>query len=441
MYPPSMSSVPPGAPVPESLRRTLSLFDIAALGVNGVIGTGIFFLPGKVAAMLGPAAVVTFLISAVLCSLLVLCFAEVASRFSATGGPMLYAEAAFGRTAGFAVGWLSWLTRMVAWAALVNGLFTAGVTLLPAVEPYRTTFLAVTITALTGVNVVGVALGSRITNVFTVAKMLPILVLIAAGVFRIRTDLFTPFAPHGYGELGAATLVILFAFVGFEVLSIPAGEMRDPTGSLPRALILVMAIVTVTYLLLWAVCAGTLPELAGAGSPVADAAVVVLGPVGGTMIAAGIFVSVLGVNSASALVAPRSLYALARGGMLPRFLAQVHPRTQTPVPAIIVTSGLTLLLAVTGSFVELAAMSMVARMAQYYATCGALLRLRATRPDEAPAFRAPAGGAVSVLAMLVCTWLLVESDLRHLLWGTVAVLAGLALYLPMRRRTRSPEGG
>jgi amino acid transporter len=243
-----------------------------------------------------------------------------------------------------------------------------------------------------------------------------------------------PFAPHGYGDIGGATLVILFAFVGFEVVSVPAGEMRDPVRSLPRALILVMAMVTVIYLLLWAVCAGTLPELAGAENPVADAANVILGPLGGTMIAAGIFVSVLGVNSASALVAPRCLYAVARDGMLPGFLAFVHPRTRTPVAAIAGTAALTLLLALSGSFVQLAVMSMVARMAQYLATCGALLRLRATRPDDPPGFRAPAGPAVAILAMLLCAWLLAESDPRHLMWGAVAVVAGLALHLPFRRR-------
>lgn len=430
-----------GDPAPEPLRRSLRLSDIAALGVNGVIGTGIFFLPGKVAAMLGPAAVLTFLVSAILCSLLVLCFAEMASRFSATGGPMLYAEAAFGRTAGFVVGWLSWLTRVIAWAALANGLFTAAVTLSPAVDPYRVAVIVTTIVALAVINAIGVAFGSRVTNLFTIAKMLPIVVLIVAGLPHVRGDLFTPFAPHGFGEIGAATLVILFAFVGFEVLCIPAGEMRDPTRALPRALVLVMTIVIVTYLLLWTVCAGTLPGLAGTVSPVADAAVVVLGPIGGTMIAAGILVSVLGVNAASALIAPRALYALARDGLLPGFLARVHPRTQTPIVAIVVTSGLTLLLALTGSFVELAVMSMVARIAQYYATCGALIRLRAVRPEAAPAFRAPAGRAVAVLAILVCTWLLAESDPRHLAWGAVAIVAGLALHLPLRRRIRALDAG
>ncbi len=436
-----MSVVAAGPALPsEPLRRSLKLFDIVALGVNSVIGTGIFFLPGKVAAMMGPAALLTFLISAVLCSLLILCFAELASRFTATGGPMRYAEAAFGRTAGFVVGWLSWLTRLIAWAALVNGLFTAAVTLFPAVEPHRVAFLVAAVVALAGVNVIGVALGSRITNVITIAKLLPILVLIVVGIFQIRGDLFVPFAPQGFGELGPATMVILFAFVGFEVLTIPAGEMREPKRALPRALILVMSVVTVTYLLLWVVCAGTLPQLAGAANPVADAAVVILGPIGGTMIAAGIFISVLGVNAASALIAPRALYALARDGMLPRFLARVHPRTGTPVVAIVVTSGLALLLAVSGSFVELALMSMVARMAQYYATCGALIRLRATRPDEAPEFRAPAGRAVAVLAMLVCTWLLVEADPRHLAWGAVAIVSGLGLHFIVRAFSPPPGG-
>jgi amino acid transporter len=120
--------------------------------------------------------------------------------------------------------------------------------------------------------------------------------------------------------------------------------------------------------------------------------------------------------------------------MLPGFLAFVHPRTRTPVAAIAVTAALTLLLALSGSFVQLAVMSMVARMAQYLATCGALLRLRATRPDDPPGFRAPAGPAVAILAMLLCAWLLAESDPRHLMWGAVAVVAGLALPLPFRRR-------
>jgi amino acid transporter len=423
----------PEAP-PETLRRSLRLVDVAALGVNGVIGTGIFFLPGKVAAMLGPAAVVTFVISAVMCGLLVFCFAEVPSRFRTTGGPMLYAEAAFGRTTGFVVGWLGWPARLASGGALANALFIAAVTLFPAVQDHRTLFLIAAIAVFAGVNAAGVALGAGVTNFFTAAKLLPILLLIGVGVFHIRGELFLPFAPHGFGETGAATLIILYAFVGFETLTVPAGEMRDPVRTIPRALLLVMGLVTIVYLLIWVVCAGVLPGLAGADNPVADAAAVILGPVGGTIVAAGIFISVLGVNAGLALVAPRYLYALSHEGMLPAQLGRVHPRTRTPVTAIAVTATLILALALTGSFAELAMMSIAARLAEYVATSAAMLRFRATRPNEPPAFRAPAGPIVAVLAIGLSLWLLVQSNPVRLAWGGVAIAVGLALHLPLRRR-------
>lgn len=425
---------------PQGLRRSLGLLDVAALGINGVIGTGIFFLPGKVAAMLGPAALLTFLISALLCGLLVLCFAEMGSRFRATGGPMIYAEAAFGRTTGFAVGWLMWLKSVASWGALLNGLFTAAIAVVPAVEGYRLFFLGTSMAMFVGANVIGVTLASRMSNFFTVAKLLPILALIAAGIFRLNGGLFVPFAPHGLSNVGPATLVILYAFVGFETLTVPAGEMRDPARSVPRALFLVMGTATAVYLLLWAVCAGTLPDLAGAESPVADAAAILFGPVGGTLIALAIFVSVLGINAASALVTPRSLYALAHEGMLPAFLARVHPRSRTPIAAILVTAAITWVLAITGSFVELAVLSIAARLVSYVATCAAMLWFRARRPNESPAFRAPAGVAVAVLAIAICGWLIAESEPSHLVGGAVAVAVGLALHLPLRRRVGSePE--
>jgi amino acid transporter len=190
--------------------------------------------------MLGSAALVTFLISAVPCGLLVLCFAEMGSRFRTTGGPMIYAEAAFGRTTGFAIGWVFWLKSVTSWGALLNGLYTAAGTLIAVVHDHRVLFLVAAMVALAGANVAGVALGARISNFFTVAKLLPIVALIGAGLFRLHGDLFVPFAPHGFANVGPATMVILYAFVGFGSLTIPTGEMRDPARSVPRALLVVM---------------------------------------------------------------------------------------------------------------------------------------------------------------------------------------------------------
>jgi amino acid transporter len=425
---------------PESLKRSLGLVDVVAIGLNGVIGTGIFFLPGMVAGMMGPASVITFLISAFLCTLLVLCFAEVGSRFSGTGGPMLYSHVAFGEASGFMVGWLTWIVRITAWGALSNGLVTAMGTLVPAALDHRSLIIVVLIATLSGINIIGVTMGARVTNFFTAAKLIPLAFFVAIGVFHIRGEFFAPLAPHGFTEVGPATLIILYAFVGFEVLTIPAGEMRDPQRSVPRALLLVMSSVTVLYLLVWAVCTGSLATLAGSENPVAEAAMGFMGPRGGGLIAFGIFLSVLGINAGSALVSPRCLYALAHEGYIPRPIGWVHPGTRTPVAAILITGAVTLVIALSGSYVELAVISVVARFAQYIPTSLAVLYFRWKRPDEEPGFRIPGGPTVPVLAVLLSIWLLIESEPRQLLWGLVALVAGLVVYLPTRILRRRAAG-
>jgi amino acid transporter len=410
--------------------------DVVAIGLNGVIGTGIFLVPGSAAAMMGPASIFTFLISALLCTLVVLCFAEAGSRFRGTGGPMLYSQAAFGELPGFLVGWFTWVTRITAWGALANGLVTATAALVPAAHDFRILIITVLLAALTAVNIAGVTMGARVLNVFTVAKFVPIVLFIAIGVFHIRGDFFTPFAPLGYSDLAPATIIILWAFVGFEVLTVPAGEMRHPRRSVPRALILTMSIVTVVYLLIWAVCTGTLPTLAGSENPVAEAAMEFMGPRGGGLIAFGILLSVLGINAGSALVAPRCLYALAHEGHIPRRVAWVHPTRRTPVVAIVVTSAVALVVSLSGSYVELAVVSVVARFAQYIPTCLAVLYFRAKRPDEEPGFRVPWGPTVPVLAVVLCVWLLIETEWSRLFWGLVGLAAGLVIYVLMRLARR-----
>ena len=423
---------------PEPLNRSLGLWDVVAIGINGVIGTGIFLLPGSVAAMMGPAALVTYLISALLCTFVVLCFAEVGSRFRGTGGPMLYTQSAFGELPGFLVGWFIWLTRITAWGALANGMVAAATALWPAAHDYRVAIIVVLISALAATNIAGVSVGARVTNFFTGAKLLPIGIFLAIGLFHIRRDLFTPFSPVGFGEIAPTTMVILWAFVGFEILTVPAGEMRNPRRSVPRALVLTMLTVSAVYLLIWAVCTGTLPTLAGSENPVAESAIEFLGPRGGALIAFGILLSVLGINAGNALVAPRALYALAHKGFLPRRLAWVHPGRKTPVVSILVTSGATLALALSGSYIELAVVSVVARFAQYIPTCLAVLYFRKKLPDDPPGFRVGGGPIVPVLAVALCFWLLIESEPRRLLWGFAGLVAGLFIYGIMRFvRTRA----
>ena len=420
------------------LRRALRLRDAVAIGINAVIGTGIFFLPGLAAAQLGPAALLTFVISAVLCSLVVLCYAEAGARFRRTGGSMLFAREAFGDFAGFSVGWLVIAAGMVGWAAVSNAMVAALAVMVPGAEDFRALILCVLYAALAGANMRGVRLGAGIGNFFTVAKLLPILLFIGVGLFHIDASLYTPFAPHGLGSLGSGTLVIFFAFVGFEVVALPAGELTSPRTMIPRALLLSMGLVLVVYLLIWAVCAGTLETLAGSKTPVQDAALGFLGPTGWWILSIGIVCSVLGVNANAALAGPRSLYAFAEARHVPAVFRRVHARTRAPVPAILAYSGLSLAAALTGNFAQLAVITVSARLVQYISTCLAVLVLRRRRPEEGIPFRIPGGPVVPVCALGLCGWLFSQTDRAHLQLGLTVLGVGVAVYVARRFLRRRP---
>lgn len=419
-------------PEGEALQRHMRFVDVYALAVGSVIGSGIFFLPGTAAAAMGPAAVLALFIGGVLAGILSLCYAEAASRFHGTGGAMRYAQAAFGDTLAFEVGWATWISRVVSWAALISGFVTTLADLWPAAADLRTLLCIGLVVTLTAINLSGVRMSGRINTVLTALKVIPLVAFVVIGVFHIDGAHFTPFAPHGYEPLGATTVTLLFAYVGFEGMVIPAAEMDDPRRNIPRCLMFGMLTVLVLYGAIWAVCTGTLPGLAGAESPVGSAAETFMGPLGAILIKVGIVVSLLGINAFMALVTPRALYALSYERLLPPWFGRVDGR-HVPARAILVTSAVALTLALNGTFERLAVISVVARIAQYVPTCLSVLRLRG-RPDVPPAtFRVPGGPALPLVAVVVCGWLSWETPRDRLLWGAVAVLAGFVVFLPWIR--------
>lgn len=417
----------------SGLRRSLSLIDVVALGLNGVIGSGIFFLPGLAAGLIGPASILTMGFAAVLAFLIALCFAEVGARFHGTGGAYLYALEVHGDAVGFFIGWINCGITVVAWAALINVFADAVGHFWPALEggATRAVFIVAVMLVLTLVNLRGAKLGAQVANVFTAAKLIPLVAFIAIGAVFVDGARFTPFAPGGYGNFFDATLLIFYAFVGFEALVVPAGEMTNPQRMVPLSLLIVLALVTAVYLLVQVVATGTLAELAGHTNPVAAASEAFLGPVGGTLIAAGIVISIAGVNAGSALVGPRRLYALAENGHLPAALASTNTRG---VPAISVwlVFGLSAVVALSGSFKDLALISVVGRFAQYISTAVAalVLRVRDRRaPPEPGRFTLPLGPVIPAIAIILSVLVLSQSDPRRLLIGAVAVASGLPVYL------------
>ena len=417
----------------EGLKRSLSLPDVVALGLNGVIGSGIFLLPGLAADKMGPASLVVVLFGGLLCFLIALCFAEAGSHFSGTGGPYLYAREAFGDFVAFEVGWMTWCVRIVSWAALANAFAIAIAHFVPAAgEGYgQQATAAALIIVLSTINLFGAKAGAAITTFFTVAKLIPLLVFAGVGLFFIDGARFEPFAPHGYDGFVDTAVVLLYAFVGFEVLAVPAGEMKNPQRSVPIALVLVLTVATVLYLIIVSVSIGTLDGIAGHPNPVAAASETFLGTTGATLIASGIAISIFGVNAGSALISPRCLFALAENGQVPKVLGIIHPRYKTPWVANEVTAVMALVLAVSGSFKVLAVISVIARFAQYIPTCIAVLVLRKKRGRAS--FTLPGGPTIPIVATLLSVGLLVQSDVDKLLAGLAAAAIGVPFFFLGRR--------
>ncbi len=415
------------APSPLAPLRRLGLVDLLALGVNAVVGAGVFLMPGLLAEKLGPAAVVATLAAGLCAFVLALSTAEAASRFDDTGGPYLYAREAFGPGPGFLVGWVVSWTGLVAWAALLASFATALSFFLPAATGGWPR--AVAILGLAGLlgllNVLGIHRGALVSNLASVAKLGVLVVFLLAGLPAGELARFEPFAPHGFALLPEATLLMLYAYVGFENLIVPAGEMKAPRRHLPVALCAVMGTVLLLYLGVQIVSTATLPDLAGHANPVAEAARAFLGPAGGTLIGVGVLVSILGVNAASAIVAPRRFHAMASKGELPAWLARLHPERATPWAAIAFTYTLAAALALSGSFRQLAVVTVVSRLLQYAATCLAVLALR--RRGPAP-FRLPGGALLPVLGLAVCLGLATAAGRRELLAAALVVGSGLAVW-------------
>jgi amino acid transporter len=429
--------------VPTGLVRAIRKWDLVGLGINFIVGAGIFGLPAQVFSRAGSLSLIAYAVCAAAVILIVLCFAEVGSRFSRTGGPYLYAREAFGPLIGFEAGWLRWLAGVASFAANVNLLVDYLSYLWPAgAGVWRMLMIALTSIAFTTVNVVGTRDTARISNLFAVAKLLPLILFIAIGLFFLTPANFLIAPSPGYRSFSTSVLVLVYAFVGFETLSVPAGETRHPQRSLPFALLTTIGFVTVLYLLIQIVCVGTLPDLAKSARPLTDAASAFLGAAGGIGITVAAAVSIAGNLNAQMLGTSRVLFAMAERNDLPGGLAAVHRRFHTPFVSILVTASLMLGLALSGTFGQLATMSVLVRLGMYAATCAALPILRRRSGMPAPAFKAPFGPAVAVGGVAVCVWMASNSTRREGLMAAIAAAGGLLVFLLFalaKRRFKEPR--
>jgi APA family basic amino acid/polyamine antiporter len=426
-------------PTQEGLVRGISRWSLIAVAINGIIGAGIFGIPSKVFAQTGAYSLLAFVACALVVVLIILCFAEVGSRFSATCGPYLYAREAFGAAVGFEVGWLLWLARLTAFAANCNLLVDYVGFFWPTATAayYREAIIVMVVALLATVNLIGVRDTALVSNLFTVGKLIPMVLFIAVGLFFINPGSYSFAEAPGYGAFSQSVLLLIYAFTGFEMAVIPAGEIRDPRRNLPLAILSAIAVVALLYIGIQVVCIGTLPGLATSQRPIADAAALFMGRAGAALIAAGVIVSIIGNLNVLILAGSRLPFAMAEGGELPRWLASTHRRFRTPHPAIWITVVVMLGLTLWSTFGTQVKISAITRLLSYSVTCAALIALR-RRSDAPPAlFKAPAGVAVALASLLLAVWLLSNSTWPDARDTAIAVALGLAIFFASRAMKRA----
>ncbi len=412
----------------SKLKREIGIIGASFIALNGIIGAGIFAMPQALVDGAGAASPYLILVFGAPMILIAMAFGALASRSDQTGGPVAYASAAFGRATGFGVGWLYYLARLAAMAANTNAFMTYAAVFAPGADQgfARVVAIATIVLALTALNVVGVRGAVRALNLVTLVKLLPLAALVVGGLVLFAEHIPTPQAPENSAAVGGVSLLLLYAFVGFEMATLTAGETSNARRALPRALVGAIVAMTLLYFLVQlayvAIMQGRTPE----GAPLAAAAEVLAGSWGAQAMAAAAMVSIGGNLLASSIVTPRLTFAMADEGALPRWFAGVNARFATPANSILAFGLIVAVLAASSAFVWLAVMSALARMFVYLACMGALVKRLRIDGARLLLYAAP------VLGAGLCAWAIAQAklDAWAFLGGFAAV--GAAIYAATR---------
>ncbi|MDA0313979.1 MAG: APC family permease [Bacteroidetes bacterium] len=422
----------------EKLPRNLGLWGIWMLVVNGLIGAGIFGLPSGAAALAGQYSILVYAFCALLILPIILCFAELGSYFRGTGGPIRYGTLAFGPFIGFQGGWLYYLARLIS--------FSANTVLLTDSIAYfidgagtgtgRIISLAVICVGLSVINVLGSIESIRSMTLFTVIKFAVLILLPLGGFILLGSEVIPSFESSipASENLGAAALLLIYAFVGFEGAVVPAGEAKRPERDMPLGLLLGLAVVAVLYMVIQLVSQAALPDLANSKTPLLDVSASLFGPIGAIVLMIGVAASVLANLVSSMFSATRVTYALSLEKSLPRWFGEVHSRFLTPANSVVFFGVAAFLLAAFGSFTVLAAMTVLSRLFLYGMSCAAIPKLRPQFRGEGR-FILKGGYTIPLLGIGACLWLMLQVSSQSIWMTAIFVGIGSILYWAGKRQS------
>lgn len=430
----------------EGLIRAVGVRGLSSAIINFTIGGGIFVLPGIIAARVGGAAPVIYIVCALAMGLIALCFADAGSRVSLSGGTYAYAEVAFGPYVGFMVATTLWFgSAVLASAAVANVSMDALAALVPAFNDpiVRAISIAALYAILAYTNIRGVKMGSGVVQSFTLAKLAPLFIVAVVGLFAMNmANLHWPGLPSS-GEVSRSAVILIFAFTGVECALTPSGEVKNPARTVPRSILIALMVVTIFYVTLQFVAQGVLgAELAtNLKTPLAETARHIMGDGGATLILVATAVSTLGYVAGDMLASPRAVYALGRDGLAPRLTASIHDTYRTPHIAIAIHAIACATFAISGSFASLAVLAVLAALTIYFICCLATIQLRRkgiTAGGEAP-FTLPFGPLIPLLACGVVIWLMSSSTKQEFIaLGALLTVETLLFFVMRARRVPVP---
>jgi APA family basic amino acid/polyamine antiporter len=415
----------------KELVRAVGFWGLVAMCINAVVGSGVFLLPTESYKLLGPFSLWAPLIFAVPVFILVLCFAEASSHFTEPGGAYLYARTAFGDFIGFETGWMNWIARLTSLASLSNGFVVSLARLLPSLGTGvpRAAIILGSLLILAVIHLIGVRYGAASIYVFTFGKLIPLVGFIVLSLITFRhnpipASLTLPGPGTHWNE---AALFMLFAYAGFENMGVPAGEFKNPRKDLPAALLAGTVAIAAIYVFAQLGAMATIPDLSTTPTPIADAAASIIGPAGAFIVTIGALLSMAGTNSGTVLEGSRMLFALSLDRPRLGVISYVHPRFRTPSVAIIIHVVVAAVLALAGSFAQLAMLSAVARLSTYLFTCAAVPRLRKLNEG----FRTP-GLIIPILGTVVSLALFLTLNRFNFIAAAIALALGAVIYVISR---------
>jgi amino acid transporter len=424
------------------LKSKLTLFDVTNLVVGSIVGADIYVASAFGAGLLGPFSLVVWVVAGIIAVVIALCFAQCSALLPKVGGPYAYAHAAWGPFAGFIVGWSLWLAEWISLAVFPVAFTQYLMFFLPGLNWIsQVTVRALFIVFLIATNIVGVRAAGKTNDILTVVKLVPLVFFAAIGILYMILHAsstaanFSPFSPFGIGNFGSALVLIFWAYAGFEISTIPAEEIREPSRTIPKAIILGISIVTVFYLTTNIVLFGVRPWslLALDKAPLATATNAILSSIprlaliGAIIVGVGALISVSGSDESGMIGTSRLGYALAADGLFPRVFARIHPRFKTPYLGIIIQAVTALVAAAIGNLSLLIATSVFFMAIAYAATSASPFFLR--RKGAKAQFNLRGGLLIPILGVIFSLYLITQCSFTQIAVGVVLLLVGIPMYI------------